>query len=72
MSVRIAGRQLANEIDLRFGDRTHGDHHRPMEAPGRHAAQIRNEHAVHGVALDVAQGDTGLDQRVLEGQAAAE
>jgi len=43
-----------------------------MEAARWLARESGDEHRDHGMALDVAQGHPGLEQRVLDGQAAAQ
>ena len=72
MGMRIACRQLAGQLDLCFGDRAHGHYHRSVEAAGRTAGEVRDEHRHQGASFHVSHADSCVDQGVLEGQAATE
>ena len=72
MSMRIACRQLAGQLDLCFRDRAHGNYHRSVEAAGRTAGEIGDEHRHQGTAFHITYADPRVHQSVFEGQAAAE
>ena len=72
MGMRIACRQLAGQLDLCFRDGAHGHYHRSVEAAGRTAGEVGDEHRHQGAAFHVSHADPRVDQSVLEGQAAAE
>ena len=71
VSMRIASRQLTNQLDLAFGDRAHCHHDRSVETAGGTTSDVRDKHRNGGVALDVAHADARLDQGMVEGMAAA-
>src|SRR6266849_5324205 len=72
MGMRIASRHLAGQLDLCFRDRAHSHHHRSMEAAGRTAGEVGDEHRHQGAALHVSHADPRVYQSVLEGPTAAE
>ena len=61
---------LADQLDLRLGDRPHGHHDPPIGAAGGTARKIADEHRYQGAEFDVARPDSRLDQGMLEGQTA--
>ena len=70
--MRVAFAHLADQLDLGLRDRAHGYHDRSVEAAGGAAEKVGDEHGDQGAELDIAHTDPGLDQRMLEGQAAPE
>ena len=68
----IACAHLANQLELRLWDRAPGHTDRSVEAAGGTAGKAGDEHRYEGAELDIAHTDPSLDQRMLEGQAAAE
>ena len=68
--MRIASRQLANQLDLSIGDRAHRHHGGSVETTGRTTSNIGHEHRDGSIALHVAHADARLDQGVVEGMAA--
>ena len=72
MGVGVAGGELSHEIDARRRDGPHGHHHRPVEAASGNARETGDEHGDLGAELHVSWWNPGLDQGVLEGEAAAQ
>ena len=72
MSMRIASRQVFDELDLPFRDWPHCHHDRSVKAASGTTGNVRDKHQNGGIALDIAHGDTRLDQGMVEGMAAAE
>src|SRR5215472_11348325 len=72
MGVRIACRQLADQVNLGFRYWAHGHHHRSVEAAGGAAGEAGDKHRHQRAALHVSHANSRLDQRMLESQAAAQ
>src|SRR6516225_12424814 len=72
MGMRVTCAHLADQLDLGLRDRAHGYHDWSVEAAGGAAEKVGDEHRDQGPELDIAHTDPGLDQRMLEGQAAPE
>ena len=69
---RVASRHGHRPRHEGCGDGPHGNDHRPPEDAGRPAREVRPEHRDDPLLLDVPDGHTGLEERRLERERAAE